>query len=97
MPLSMEKKASDWQLKKRMSSMNIIFHEAPGRHADYKTVTNSMEKVYIMQFITHRWVKNDVVAKKARVIWPKIIEAVYKNEYICSGVLAVFSLGFYLS
>ena len=29
-----------------------------------------------MQFITHRWVENDVVAKKARVIWSKIIEVV---------------------
>ena len=50
-------KASDWQLKKLMSSMSKIFHEAPGR-------------------CTHRWVENHVVAKKARVIWSKIIEVV---------------------
>ena len=29
---------------------------------------------YHMQFITHRWVENDVVAIKATVIWSKIIE-----------------------
>ena len=29
-----------------------------------------------MQSITHRWEENDVVAKKARVIWSKIIEVV---------------------
>ena len=51
-----------------MSSMSKIFHEAPGRHVDYKTVTDATEKVYTMQFIIHRWMENDVVAKKARVI-----------------------------
>ena len=61
-------KASDWQLKKLMSSMSKIFHEAPERHADYKTVIDAIENDYPMQFITHRWVGNDVVAKKARVI-----------------------------
>ena len=59
-----------------MSSLSKIFHEAPGRSADHKTVTNAMEKGYPMQFITHRWVKNDLVAKKTRVIWSKIIEVV---------------------
>ena len=47
-----------------MSSMSKIFHEAPGRHADYKTVTDTTENDYPMQFITHRCVENDVVAKK---------------------------------
>ena len=69
-------KASDSQLKKLMSSMGKIFHEGLGRHADYKTVTNAAEKDYFMQFITHRWVENDVVVKKARVIWSKVIEVV---------------------
>ena len=69
-------KASDWQLKKLMSSISKIFHEAPGRCADYKTVTDATENDYPMQFITHRWVENDVIAKKARVIWLKIVEIV---------------------
>ena len=34
-------KASDWQLKKLMTSMSKIFHEAPGRRADYKTITDT--------------------------------------------------------
>ena len=34
-----------------------------------------------MQFITHRWLENDVVDKKARVIWSKIIEVVsYRQQ-----------------
>ena len=63
-------KASDWQLKKLMSSMSKIFHEARGRCAAYKTIINATIT------ITHRWVENDVVVIKARVIWSKIIEVV---------------------
>ena len=59
-----------------MSSMSKVFHEAPGRRADYKTVTAATEKDYPMQFITHRWVKKHMVAKKARVIWSKIVKVV---------------------
>jgi hypothetical protein len=69
-------KASEWQLKKLMSSMIKIFHEAPGRRADYKTITDATEKDYPMLFVSHRWVENAPVAKKARLIWPKIIEIV---------------------
>ena len=75
-PFKHGEKASDWQLKKLMSFMSKIFHEAPGRGADFKTVTDAMEKDYSMQFITHRWVENDAVWKKPRVIWSKIIEVV---------------------
>ena len=49
-----------------MSSMSKIFHEAPGRRADCKTVTDATEKDYPMQFISHRWVENDAVAKKSK-------------------------------
>ena len=56
--------------------MSKIFHEVPRRRADYKTVTDTMEKDYSMEFVTHRWVENDVFAKKARLVWPIIIEVV---------------------
>ena len=59
-----------------MSSMSKIFHEAPGRCADYKTNTDATEKDYPMYNVLLRWVKKDVVAKKAKVIWSKIIEVV---------------------
>ena len=75
-------KALDWQLKKLMSSMSKIFHEAPGRHADYKTVTNTTDKDYPTQFLTHRWVENDVFAKKAGVTWSKIIEVVSYQQQL---------------
>ena len=41
-------KASDLQLKKLMSSMSKMFHEAPGRLADYKTVADATENDYPM-------------------------------------------------
>ena len=44
--------------------MSKIFHEAPGRCADYITVTDAMEKDYPMQFITHWLVENDMVVNK---------------------------------
>ena len=56
--------------------MSKIFHEAPGKHVDYKTVANATEKDSPLQFITQRWVENYVVANKARMIWSKIIEVV---------------------
>ena len=36
-------KASHWQLKKLMSSISKVFHEAPGRCADYKTYQHYRE------------------------------------------------------
>ena len=48
--------------------MSKIFHEAPERRADHKTVIDTKENDYPMQFITHRCVKNDLVAKKVREI-----------------------------
>ena len=56
--------------------MSKIFHEAPGRRADHKTVTDATEKNCSMQFTTHRCVENDLVTTTARVISSKIIEVV---------------------
>ena len=68
-------KTLGWQVKKLMSSMSKIFREVPGRHADYKTVTDATEKDTPCNLLL-RWVENVVVAKKTRVIWSKIIEVV---------------------
>ena len=46
-----------------------ILYETLGKHASYKTVTDSMEKDYPTQFVTHRWVENYVVARKERLMW----------------------------
>ena len=70
-------KASDWKLKKLMLSMRKIFHEAPERCAGYKTETDATEKDYLHAINTHGWVENDVVAKRARVIWSNIIKVVF--------------------
>ena len=47
-----------------MSSMSRIFHEALGRCADHKIVTDATEKEYLMQYIIHRWVENDITKKQ---------------------------------
>ena len=47
----MEKKKSDWELKKLMSSMSKIFPEATGRLVNNKTVTDTTEKDYPIQFV----------------------------------------------
>ena len=60
--------ASGWQTKKLLSSLHKIFHEAPGRRADFKTMADATEKDYPMQFVSHRWVENTGVAKKARKV-----------------------------
>ena len=59
--------ASGWQTKKLLS-LHKIFHEAPGRRADFKTMADATEKDYPMQFMGHRWVE-----KKARMVWEKMV------------------------
>ena len=51
--------------------MSKVFHEAPGRRADYKSATDATEKDYPMQFVTHSWVENDVVSKKSKAVMVK--------------------------
>ena len=69
-------KLSGWKMKKLMSSLYKIFHEAPGRREDYRKVTDSSDQDFPMQFVSHRWAENEPVARKARLIWPKIIEII---------------------
>ena len=57
MLLSMEKKKSDWELKKLMSSMSKIFPEATRRLVNNKTVTDTTEKDYPIQFVTQMGAK----------------------------------------
>ena len=68
--------ASGWKMKKMMSSLYKIFHESPSRRADYKQISGASDKDFPMQFVSHRWVENEPVAKKAREIWIKIVEVV---------------------
>ena len=51
-----------------------LFDESPSRHADYKRITSVSKSDFSLCFFSRRWVDNNVVAKKALSIWPKVIE-----------------------
>ena len=48
-----------------------IFDKSPSRPADYERITSASKSDFPLRFCSHRWVENDVVAKKALSIWPK--------------------------
>ena len=52
MLLSTEKKKSDSEFKKLMPSMSKIIPEATGRLVNNKTVTDTTENDYSIQFVT---------------------------------------------
>ena len=68
-----EEKATDWNIKKLLSSMNKIFFESPSRRADYERLTAATRTEYPLEFCAHRWIEN---AKCGQIIWPKIIKIV---------------------
>ena len=65
-------KASGWFVNKFLTALYKIFDQAPGRRADYKNVTQATDQDFPMQFVSHRWVENEPVAKKANIVWPKV-------------------------
>ena len=75
-------KATDWNIKKLLSSINKIFHESSSRRAYYDRLTAATCTEYPFKFYAHRWIENASVAKRAQIIWSKIIEVVR----ICKGL-----------
>ena len=57
--------------------MRKMFHKAPERCADYKTVTGATEKDYPHAINTHGWVENDLVGIRTLVIWSNITKVVF--------------------
>ena len=54
-----------------------FFDESPSRKADYERVTSAEnESDFPLGSCSHRWVENEIVARRAQVIWPKIVEVV---------------------
>ena len=51
-----------------------LFGEILSCHADYERITSASKSDFPLCFYSHRWVENDVVAKKALSIWPKMFE-----------------------
>ena len=66
------KKASDWKIKKLLSSLHKIFDKSSSRRADYELITDAREFDYPLPFCSHRCVEDERVVKKARSLWDKI-------------------------
>ena len=62
--------------KKILSSLYKIFDESPSRRADYEKINSATEVEYPKKFCAHRWVENELVATRALVVWPKVVEVV---------------------
>ena len=67
-------KESNWSIKKLLNLMFKLFDESPSCLADYERIALASKFDFSLHFCSPRWVKNDVVAKNALSIWPKIIE-----------------------
>ena len=51
-----------------------LFDESTLRRADYERITCASKSDFPLHFCSHRWVENNVVAKKPLSVWPKMIE-----------------------
>ena len=69
-------KASSWKLKELLRTMYKIFDESPSRRADYESLTSATDKDYALKFCSHRWIENELVARRAQKIWPKYVEII---------------------
>ena len=68
--------SSGWKLNKLLQSIYKIFEEAPKRREKYEEITLAKTSDYLLQFCSHRWVENEIVAKRAIEIWPRMVEIV---------------------
>lgn len=73
-PKILNEERSESELK--LKAMNKIFHESPSRRADYEKLTLASEQEYPLQFCSTRWIENERVAKRAQLVWPKVVEIV---------------------
>ena len=67
---------SKWKIQNLLHSMYKIFHESPSRRADFERLTSASEQNYPLQFVWHRWIENADVAKRAIIVWSKVMEVV---------------------
>ena len=79
------KESSKWRMKKLFASMLKIFHEPPLRRADFENVIGCGENDYPLQFCAHQWIGNEVVVRRAQVVWPKIVEVVRHWQSLQKG------------
>ena len=60
---------------KLLQSMYKIFEEVPKHHEKYEIALAKMLE-YPLQFCLHHWLENEIVAKRAIEIWPRMVELV---------------------
>ena len=67
-------KESNRNIKKLLNSMIKLFYESTSCRADYERITSASKSGFPLRFCSHRWVENDVVAKKSLSVCSKMIE-----------------------
>ena len=68
--------STDWNIKKVLSAMHEIFHKSPSRRAVYEKVSLATKQDYPLLFCATCWIESQLVAKKAQIIWPKLVAVV---------------------
>ena len=66
-------KASGWSIDKILVAMYKIFDQAASRRGDYERLTKG---VYPLQFVSHRWAENQIVAERTIDVWEDIVTVV---------------------
>ena len=72
-------KASGLSVGKTLKAMNKIFDQASSRRGDYEKLTR---RTYPLQFCSHRWAENKVVADRAIDVWDDIVEYCARCELL---------------
>ncbi|KAH8031778.1 hypothetical protein HPB51_020849 [Rhipicephalus microplus] len=80
--------ASKWGLENLLSSLSVIFHDAPARREDFSTVTGQV--TFPLSFASHRWVENVPVIEPAITLWGDV-----QNDF-CQDPLLLAKLKFAL-
>ena len=56
--------------------MYKIFDKSPVRRADYEKIMTAIERDYVLQFCSQRWIENARVAEKAENVWEKYLQII---------------------
>ena len=76
MPFNMVKRPQSGISRNFLLSMFKIFHEFPSRRADFENETVCGKNDCPLQFCAHRWIENEVVLRRAQVVWLKLVKVV---------------------
>ena len=68
-------KASGWNIDKILSAIFKIIDQSPSRRTDYERLSGE-SVVYPLQFCSHRWAENKIVAERAIEVWENMVKTV---------------------